>query len=89
MTDKFSFENEGPLGRGRGRARKGNTGEKAKAPPYFPSSQSPSPFNSCYAGYFFLFFREREGDRENNYQVDKGAEINNVHLLKRDRNIIS
>ena len=32
---------------------------------------------------------EAKGDRENNYQVDKVAEIIHVHLLKRDRNIIS
>ena len=76
LTDKFSSENEG------------NTGGKAKAPPYFPSSQSPSPFNSSYAGYFFYFFREREGGGENKYQLDKAAEKNNVHVLKRN-NIIS
>ena len=47
-------------GRGGGGGER-EIGGKAKAPPYFPSAQFPSPFNSCYVGYFFYFFSRNGG----------------------------
>ena len=64
---------------------------KGKRPRTLPISPAPNPLHLSTPAtqtIFSIFFREREGDGENNYQVDNTAEINNVHVLKHG-NIIS
>ena len=35
-------------------AKRGGGEEENHVPPFSPSSQSPTPFNACYAGYLLM-----------------------------------
>ena len=44
---------EGAKRGGEGEGEKRESGQNVLSP-FFPSSLSPSPFNACYAGYYFV-----------------------------------